>query len=804
MGDERSGGTDLPIHATRRERSESPSLSLPDPDGRADWAGRVSWTGQSTRSAPKTRTIAGALARVGTLSLLLPKHSESRTTQECRPLAAMDAVTKDDVPLQASTAAAGPAAASPQQPPPPTTPRANPKPGLVATPRRVGKGGVPFLPPYSPKDTLCAFCGGDRSHNRHNRSEDMVSCYECGSSGHPTCLEWDDWALVKRVKSYPWLCQECKRCEVCDEKGPDDDQDEAGEDDLMFCDACDRGWHRLCLDPPLAAVPRGKWTCPTCVRQSEFAATPILPPEKAKRERRQAKPLGLVATPSASTLEDEEGGANTAGRRKSTRERRPRLATTSYNAYADGGSGASATSSQSPPPPSSFTPRLLDSAPGPSKITFKAPSHFSTGGDPSRLPPPSKRLRLSAASVASGSPAGLNGSSSTGTALYQPWLEPRFPSPPPPSRGDYAHHLLQQQQHQNGAVEEPVEEEQDADPDPYGGLLTASEADGTGRVPGERDREKWVRARAEWERREWARAAQVQVQVQRQGQQGAMAGGRAGGGGGGGKGGGKGGKGGKGKGGTATMSATGTGMGAGGRESSRPSRAAAAAAARFVGGVDNHDNNYVSHHDDGSYFGPPSSLSSSFAAAAGPPSSVGASQFPQSAAAAASSPLVVAAASSTMTAMGLQHQYQHPAPAYQNHHHHLPHSGSTTTPSSSSLLVGAGASSLASTSALPQQDPSSSFVPGYSLPIRPITHLRIGEFDLETWYQAPFPEEYTRVPEGVLWVCEWCLKYVKSAFENERHKVRLSLPRGPFFRAFLPVMPMPLVICSSFDPFRSS
>ena len=49
----------------------------------------------------------------------------------------------------------------------------------------------------------------------------MVSCYECGSSGHPTCLEWDDMGLVRRVKGYAWLCQECKRCEVCDEKGDD-------------------------------------------------------------------------------------------------------------------------------------------------------------------------------------------------------------------------------------------------------------------------------------------------------------------------------------------------------------------------------------------------------------------------------------------------------------------------------------------------------------------------------------------------------------------------------------------------------
>ncbi|GAA6034165.1 hypothetical protein JCM8097_003762, partial [Rhodosporidiobolus ruineniae] len=97
--------------------------------------------------------------------------------------------------------------------------RSNPK--SSTTPRRVGPGGVPFLPAFSPRDTLCAFCGGDASVNKHGRGEEMVSCYECGSSGHPTCLEWDDWGMVKRVKGYAWLCQECKRCEVCDEKGDD-------------------------------------------------------------------------------------------------------------------------------------------------------------------------------------------------------------------------------------------------------------------------------------------------------------------------------------------------------------------------------------------------------------------------------------------------------------------------------------------------------------------------------------------------------------------------------------------------------
>ncbi|KPV76119.1 uncharacterized protein RHOBADRAFT_7998, partial [Rhodotorula graminis WP1] len=65
------------------------------------------------------------------------------------------------------------------------------------------------------------------------------------------------------------------------------------------------------------------------------------------------------------------------------------------------------------------------------------------------------------------------------------------------------------------------------------------------------------------------------------------------------------------------------------------------------------------------------------------------------------------------------------------------------------------------------------------LPIRPITHLRIGEFELKTWYQAPFPDEYTRVADGRLWVCEWCLKYMKSGFEAERHRLKCKMRHPP-------------------------
>ncbi|KAM0747588.1 hypothetical protein T439DRAFT_292797, partial [Meredithblackwellia eburnea MCA 4105] len=79
----------------------------------------------------------------------------------------------------------------------------------------------------------------------------MVSCYECGSSGHPTCLDWSDHSIVKRAKSYAWCCVDCKRCEVCDNREDDDG--------MLLCDSCDRGWHPTCLNPPMLKVPKGQY-----------------------------------------------------------------------------------------------------------------------------------------------------------------------------------------------------------------------------------------------------------------------------------------------------------------------------------------------------------------------------------------------------------------------------------------------------------------------------------------------------------------------------------------------------------------
>ncbi|KOS14758.1 histone acetyltransferase 3 [Malassezia pachydermatis] len=105
---------------------------------------------------------------------------------------------------------------------------------------------------------LCAFClGTDEMNRKTKKPEPLVCCSECGSCGHPSCMHWDHAGKkLAVVRTYDWHCMECKTCEVCLDKG-DDEQ-------IMFCDRCDRGWHLYCLRPALDKPPRGLWYCPTC------------------------------------------------------------------------------------------------------------------------------------------------------------------------------------------------------------------------------------------------------------------------------------------------------------------------------------------------------------------------------------------------------------------------------------------------------------------------------------------------------------------------------------------------------------
>ncbi|KAH9461122.1 hypothetical protein MJO29_009494 [Puccinia striiformis f. sp. tritici] len=133
------------------------------------------------------------------------------------------------------------------------------------------------------------------SASRRGGKGEMLSCWECGQSGHFSCMELNNFTIKSHTKSYPWLCLECRRCCECDKKG-DDDQN------MLLCAICDRGWHVGCLNPPLKTVPSGDFTCP--FEHESIKTVPplpdsiILPPLSPIQ---QYVPITLPNSPSKST-----------------------------------------------------------------------------------------------------------------------------------------------------------------------------------------------------------------------------------------------------------------------------------------------------------------------------------------------------------------------------------------------------------------------------------------------------------------------------------------------------------------------
>ncbi|XP_066574873.1 zinc finger protein ubi-d4 [Amia ocellicauda] len=106
-------------------------------------------------------------------------------------------------------------------------------------------------------NNYCDFCLGDSKINhKTGQSEELVSCSDCGRSGHPSCLQFTP-VMMAAVKTYRWQCIECKCCNICGTSENDDQ--------LLFCDDCDRGYHMYCLSPPMAEPPEGSWSCHLCL-----------------------------------------------------------------------------------------------------------------------------------------------------------------------------------------------------------------------------------------------------------------------------------------------------------------------------------------------------------------------------------------------------------------------------------------------------------------------------------------------------------------------------------------------------------
>ncbi|XP_051030724.1 histone acetyltransferase KAT6B isoform X3 [Phodopus roborovskii] len=129
---------------------------------------------------------------------------------------------------------------------------------------------------------ICSFCLGTKESNREKKAEELLSCADCGSSGHPSCLKFCP-ELTANVKALRWQCIECKTCSACRVQGKN-------ADNMLFCDSCDRGFHMECCDPPLSRMPKGMWICQVC--RPKKKGRKLLHEKAAQIKRRYAKPIG--------------------------------------------------------------------------------------------------------------------------------------------------------------------------------------------------------------------------------------------------------------------------------------------------------------------------------------------------------------------------------------------------------------------------------------------------------------------------------------------------------------------------------
>lgn len=54
--------------------------------------------------------------------------------------------------------------------------------------------------------------------------------------------------------------------------------------------------------------------------------------------------------------------------------------------------------------------------------------------------------------------------------------------------------------------------------------------------------------------------------------------------------------------------------------------------------------------------------------------------------------------------------------------------------------------------------------------------IQFGKYEIDAWYFSPFPEEYGK--QNKLWVCEYCIKYMKFEETYKKHLVRIRVSRG--------------------------
>jgi hypothetical protein len=60
--------------------------------------------------------------------------------------------------------------------------------------------------------------------------------------------------------------------------------------------------------------------------------------------------------------------------------------------------------------------------------------------------------------------------------------------------------------------------------------------------------------------------------------------------------------------------------------------------------------------------------------------------------------------------------------------------------------------------------------------VKYIDRIQIGRYEIDTWYFSPYPEEYGK--QSKLWICEYCLKYMRLEKTYRYHLVSKYIHRN--------------------------
>ena len=61
--------------------------------------------------------------------------------------------------------------------------------------------------------------------------------------------------------------------------------------------------------------------------------------------------------------------------------------------------------------------------------------------------------------------------------------------------------------------------------------------------------------------------------------------------------------------------------------------------------------------------------------------------------------------------------------------------------------------------------------------VKYIDKIQIGKYEIDAWYFSPYPDEYGKQPK--LWICEYCLKYMRFERTYVKHTSECAARQPP-------------------------